>query len=112
MFIIFSQKSHWPRGKVVGGTSCLNFLVYTRGNRGDFDNWQNMGAEGWGYEQVLPYFKKSENMTTDDIVDEGFHGKSGPLKTSAVKGTPIHDIMVDSMAELGTLECFLLPHDC
>jgi len=98
------NKSHWPRGKVVGGTSCLNFLVYTRGNSGDFDSWQNLGAEGWNYEEVLPYFKKSENMTTVDnsgVIDSDFHGNRGLLKTSSVKGTPIHDVMVDSMNELG-----------
>ena len=89
----------------------MNFLVYTRGNSGDFDSWQNLGAEGWNYEEVLPYFKKSENMTTVDnsgVIDSDFHGNRGLLKTSSVKGTPIHDVMVDSMNELGNVKCYLL----
>ena len=65
----------YPRGRIVGGTSVLNYMVYVRGNRGDYDHWAQLGNSGWDYENVLPYFKKAEsNQTfTDD-----YHGQGWP----------------------------------
>jgi choline dehydrogenase len=57
-----SQISHWPMGKVVGGTSKLNSVIYLRGHTRDYDSWAERGNVGWAYENVLPYFKKSENQ--------------------------------------------------
>ncbi|CAH1181830.1 unnamed protein product [Phyllotreta striolata] len=71
-----------PRGKGVGGTSLLNALIYIRGNRRDFDTWCNMGNPGWCYEDVLPFFLKSENYHHTDPkapVEWIYHGRSGPL---------------------------------
>ncbi len=68
-----------PRGKVLGGTSAINGLVYARGPREDFDHWRQLGNSGWGYDDVLPYFRKSENQTHGP--DE-FHGVGGPLSVS------------------------------
>ncbi|VEN48812.1 unnamed protein product, partial [Callosobruchus maculatus] len=67
------------RGKAIGGTSVLNFLIYTRGNRQDYDSWAAMGNEGWSYDEVLPYFIKSENCTLCRQIDEEYHGKNGYL---------------------------------
>jgi choline dehydrogenase len=66
----------WPRGKVVGGSSCLNGMIYIRGARQDFDNWAYNGAAGWSYEDVLPYFRTSEDFEDGP---SAFHGGGGPL---------------------------------
>ena len=60
----------------------MNYMVYMRGNRGDYDHWRQLGNQGWSYEEVLPYFKKSE--TNERIKDE-YHGTSGPLMVSDQK---------------------------
>ena len=67
---------HWPRGRVLGGTSSINGMLYVRGNPADYDGWAQMGCRGWSYEDVLPYFKKSENYASGD---PEYRGKGGPL---------------------------------
>ena len=71
---------HWPRGKVIGGSSSVNSMVYMRGNRADYDHWRQLGCAGWAYADVLPYFKKAEGSYrgADD-----FHDGSGPLKVGS-----------------------------
>lgn len=70
----------WPRGKVLGGTSVINWMVYVRGNRRDYDNWERQGNAGWGYKDVLPYFKKSENNIDLQIAsNKKYHGVGGYL---------------------------------
>ena len=66
--------SYWPRGKVLGGSSSINAMVYIRGQAEDFDGWAALGNPGWGWRDVLPYFKKSEDST--QVADE-FHGVGG-----------------------------------
>ena len=61
------QQSNWPRGRVLGGTSQINANVYVRGHRHDYDNWAANDCEGWSYQDVLPYFKKSENNRVDGL---------------------------------------------
>lgn len=72
----------WPRGRVLGGTSAINGLLYVRGQSQDFDTWRQLGNTGWSYRDVLPYFKKAENQErgADD-----FHGSGGPLGVSDVR---------------------------
>jgi len=82
------------RGKVIGGTSTVNGMMYNRGNRRDFDNWvTTYGANGWSYEEVLPYFIKSENNTDQRIVSEnpGYHGTNGLI---GVSSSPNPDIVL------------------
>lgn len=67
----------WPRGKALGGSSTLNYLAYVRGHRGDYDHWHALGNVGWGYDDVLPYFRRAE--CNRDYRDE-FHGSAGPLQ--------------------------------
>jgi choline dehydrogenase len=66
----------WPRGKVLGGTSSINGMVYIRGQREDYDHWSELGNAGWSYEDVLPYFKRSEHKAEGA---NDFHGYGGPL---------------------------------
>ena len=61
--------SFWPRGRTLGGTSAINSLVYHRGGRGDYDKWAELGAKGWDYDSVLPYFLKSESFQSPSFRD-------------------------------------------
>jgi choline dehydrogenase len=73
-----------PRGKMLGGSSAINYMAYVRGHPGDFDSWAAGGATGWGYDDVLPYFKKSEGLAPsgDIVVDNDAHNTQGPLGVS------------------------------
>jgi len=65
-----------PRGKTLGGSSSINAMIYIRGNKRDYDEWSELGNEGWSYDEVLPYFKKAENQA---IIKNEYHGQGGPL---------------------------------
>jgi choline dehydrogenase len=71
------RQLQWPRGKTLGGTSSINGMLYVRGNPMDYDNWAQMGCRGWSYEEVLPFFKKSE--TYRGAGDPEFRSTGGPL---------------------------------
>jgi choline dehydrogenase len=71
------RRLQWPRGKTLGGTSSINGMLYVRGNPMDYDNWAQMGCRGWSYEEVLPFFKKSE--TYRGAGDPEFRSTGGPL---------------------------------
>ena len=68
-----------PRGKMLGGSSGMNGMVYIRGESGDYDRWSELGNEGWSYDEVLPYFRKAEN---NERGADDYHGDSGPLHVS------------------------------
>ncbi|CAH0713827.1 unnamed protein product, partial [Brenthis ino] len=74
-----NKQCSWPRGKVVGGSSVLNYMIYTRGAHFDYDNWAAMGNKGWAWKDVLPYFKKIENFKIPSADDPAFHGQDGYL---------------------------------
>ncbi|HLN09497.1 MAG TPA: GMC family oxidoreductase N-terminal domain-containing protein [Xanthobacteraceae bacterium] len=67
---------HWPRGRVLGGTSSINGMLYVRGSAADYDGWAQTGCRGWSYDECLPFFRKSERYAPGD---ERFRGKTGPL---------------------------------
>jgi choline dehydrogenase len=71
-----NREMYWPRGKVLGGSSSINAMIYIRGNRLDFDGWRDAGCEGWGYDDVLPYFLRSEG---NERGSSQFHNADGPL---------------------------------
>jgi choline dehydrogenase len=87
-----------PRGKVLGGTSSINGMVYMRGTPTDYDNWRQRGCDGWDWENVLPFFKKAENQERG--ADE-FHGTGGPLRVSNPVRSPLGDAMVQAAIEAG-----------
>lgn len=75
-----NRQLYWPRGKLLGGSSSMNAMMYVRGNRYDYDQWQAQGNEEWGYDEVLPYFKRSEHQVRSGrSLDASFHGVGGPL---------------------------------
>jgi choline dehydrogenase len=88
-----------PRGKVVGGSSSINGMVYVRGHAKDFDTWETMGAKGWGSRHVLPYFKRMENSHGGE---EGWRGIDGPMHVK--RGTrlnPLYQAFIDAGRQAG-----------
>ncbi|WP_374448816.1 GMC family oxidoreductase [Stella sp.] len=75
------RQGYWPRGKVLGGSSSINAMVHVRGHPGDFDDWRDAGNPGWGWDDVLPYFKRSEDFAGG--ADE-WRGAGGPLHVSTI----------------------------
>ena len=69
-----------PQGRVLGGSSAINYMIYIRGNRGDYDEWFRSGNEGWAYDDVLPYFVKAEN---NQAISNRYHGTAGPLAVAS-----------------------------
>ena len=93
------RRISWPRGKVLGGSSSINGLIYIRGQRQDFDLWRQLGNAGWSYDDVLPYFRKAEDQErgADD-----YHGEGGPLGVSNLKTDhPLHDAFLAGAQEAG-----------
>jgi choline dehydrogenase len=89
----------WPRGKVLGGSSSLNGLLYVRGQPEDYDRWRQMGNPGWGWDDVLPLFIRSEN---NERGADGFHGDKGPLAVSNMRiQRPICDAWVAAAQSAG-----------
>jgi choline dehydrogenase len=94
-----ARRAYLPRGRVLGGTSSMNTMVYTRGNARDYDNWAAMGCDGWSYEDVLPYFRKSEN---NERGEDRYHGADGPLAVSDARSVhPLLEAWVNAAQELG-----------
>jgi choline dehydrogenase len=86
------RKIYIPRGKTLGGSSSTNAMAYVRGNKADFNEWAALGNKGWSYDEVLPYFKKSEH---NENFGEPFHGQSGPLNvTHSHQPTPLGDAFI------------------
>jgi choline dehydrogenase len=94
-----NRRLHTPRGKVLGGSSSINGLVYVRGNALDFDHWAELGASGWGYADVLPYFKRAEHFAGG--ADE-YRGGEGPLGTRrGLLTNPLHAAWLAAGGEAG-----------
>ena len=89
----------WPAGRMLGGGSTINGMMFVRGHRWDYDHWKSLGNEGWGFDDVLPYFKRLED---NERGENDFRGVGGPLSVSDVRVKhKLTDAFVDSMVELG-----------
>lgn len=88
-----NKKYSMPRGRVLGGSSAINYLMYVRGSRGDYDGWESLGNKGWGWDDLVPYFKKHQTLDPPEKEDpdkqympngarEQYHGTNGPIHTS------------------------------
>nr|WP_067290621.1 choline dehydrogenase [Marinobacterium profundum] len=98
---IDNRRLHCPRGRVLGGSSSINGMVYVRGHACDFDQWEEQGVKGWGYQQCLPYFKRAETWSggADD-----YRGGSGPLSTcngNEMRLNPLYQTFIDAGVEAG-----------
>ncbi|XP_062554443.1 glucose dehydrogenase [FAD, quinone]-like [Armigeres subalbatus] len=91
-----------PKGKGLGGSTIINYMIYNRGNRADFDNWARAGNEGWSYKDVLPYFMKSEKVTFPDTNKTPKHGSGGPVNVEYVPHrSPLVHAFVKANEQLG-----------
>ncbi|KAH8306530.1 hypothetical protein KR018_009203 [Drosophila ironensis] len=91
-----------PRGKVMGGTSSINYMIYNRGNRRDYDGWAAAGNPGWSYQDVLPYFLRSENAQLQGLEQSPYHNRSGPLSVEYVRfRSKLVDAFVEAAVESG-----------
>ncbi|XP_045198417.2 L-sorbose 1-dehydrogenase-like [Mercenaria mercenaria] len=91
----------WPRGKVLGGSGMLNMMNYVRGSKYDYDGWAEGGCTGWGYNDVLPYFLKSEDMLVDELKDSKYHRTRGLLGVTQESYVPVTKTFVEAGKELG-----------
>lgn len=93
------RRSYWPRGKVIGGSGSINAMVYVRGQPRDFDDWKALGNQGWGWDDVLPYFKKSEDFDWHSA----HHGQGGPQHVTDITpfAHPICRSFIESAQTLG-----------
>ncbi|HQV03007.1 MULTISPECIES: GMC family oxidoreductase N-terminal domain-containing protein [unclassified Novosphingobium] len=91
------RKGYQPRGRVLGGSSSINAMLYVRGNRWDYDEWERLGNSGWGFDECLPYFKKAEH---NEQFDNDWHGQGGPLNvTYPNHQSPLAELFIEA-AEL------------
>jgi choline dehydrogenase len=94
-----NRKLWWPRGRGWGGSSSINGMIYIRGHARDYDQWRQMGLGGWGYADVLPYFKRAESLEGGG---DAWHGGEGPLHVSKSKSpNPIYKAAIDAGAQAG-----------
>ena len=94
-----NREMYYPQGRTLGGSTSINAMIYIRGHRLDYDEWESLGNEGWGYEGVLPYFRRMENH--ERLVDE-YHGSGGPMNVAEqVQHNPLSKAFVRAAQEVG-----------
>uniref|UniRef100_A0A182MDR2 Glucose-methanol-choline oxidoreductase N-terminal domain-containing protein n=1 Tax=Anopheles culicifacies TaxID=139723 RepID=A0A182MDR2_9DIPT len=94
------RKCSWPHGRGVGGSSIINSMIYTRGNRRDYDAWAAAGNPGWSWDEMLPYHIRAERANIRDFDRNGFHGQNGPL---SVEDCPFRSKIATTFIESGQL---------
>jgi choline dehydrogenase len=96
---LFGRRLYWPRGKMLGGSSSMNAMIYIRGHRHDYDEWAERGAAGWGYDDVLPYFKRAEGRERGA---DRYHSNAGPLNVAPLRHVnPLSRAFVAAAIEAG-----------
>ena len=100
---ILNRKIYLPRGKAFGGSSSTNAMAYVRGNAADYDDWAELGNSGWSFNELLPYFKRSENHAQIDKMDAGYHSSSGELGVTFPTKfqTPYVDAFINACSATG-----------
>jgi len=94
------RRGYQPRGKVMGGSTSINAMVYTRGHRADYDHWANLGNPGWSYEEVLPLFKRAEHNHC--VGENAYRGTSGPLQVNYLRSpSPINEVFLQACEQTG-----------
>jgi choline dehydrogenase len=89
----------WPRGKVLGGSSSINAMLYVRGQQADYDGWRQLGCEGWAWDDVLPYFRKAQNQERGSC---DLHGAGGPLNVADMRdGNAISEALIEACDQAG-----------
>lgn len=106
-FAAKEHKAEATRGKVLGGTGSINGMNYVRGSRHDYDQWRDEGCTGWGYDDVLPYFKKSQDVQIPELMNSSFHGTGGPLVIIETRTSPL-----DYLHQAAAIEKGLPVVDC
>ncbi|XP_037933118.1 glucose dehydrogenase [FAD, quinone]-like [Teleopsis dalmanni] len=101
------ERCFWPRGKVLGGCSAINAMMYIRGNKRDYDNWADSGNVGWSYDEIFKYFLKLEDMRVPGFENDEFHNRGGPLTIENYRfPSPLLDVFLLSAKELNLLNPF------
>jgi choline dehydrogenase-like flavoprotein len=96
---LLGRRGYQPRGKTLGGSSSINAMVYIRGHRSDYDGWAALGNTGWSYDDVLPYFRRSEN---NERLEDVFHARGGPLNVADPRSpSPFMDVWLAAAERLG-----------
>ncbi|KAJ9574393.1 hypothetical protein L9F63_025962, partial [Diploptera punctata] len=99
---MLGDRCNWPRGKVLGGSSVLNAMIYVRGNKHDYDHWAKLGNKGWSYDEVLPYFMKSEDNRNPYLAKTPYHSTGGYLTVQESPWrTPLALAFVEGGTQLG-----------
>jgi len=98
---IDNRSLHCPRGKVLGGGSSINGMVYVRGHADDFDQWEKLGAQGWSYQDCLPYFKKSESWEGGENAYRGGDGPIGTCNGNHMQLNPLYQAFIDAGFQAG-----------
>jgi choline dehydrogenase len=100
---LYGRRIFWPRGRVLGGSSSINVMIYIRGDRADYDHWRQLGNDGWGYDDVLPYFRRAESNAR---FDDAYHGRQGPIRvTDLASPHPLAEAFVAAAERAGIPVC-------
>ncbi|KAG5900291.1 hypothetical protein JTB14_000818 [Gonioctena quinquepunctata] len=91
----------WPRGRALGGSSVINYMIYTRGNPIDYERWESKGNPGWSYDEVLPYYLKSEDCHLGEICNSPYHKKGGYLSVEYPYASDLTNVFMKAGTELG-----------